>query len=101
MKKQYSFSSKLWLYPGHAGWVFATVPKKESLLIKEATKGQKRGWGSVPVTVKMGKTTWETSIFPDNQARTYLLPVKAKVRQAEEVYEDDVVTVLLSLRLPK
>ncbi len=94
----YTFTAKLWLYPGHAGWVFATVPKKETVRIKELTKGLKRGWGSVPVSVTLGKTTWNTSIFPDNRSGTYLLPVKALVRKKEEVMEDDVVLISISIR---
>jgi hypothetical protein len=96
--KSYTFTAKLWLYPGKAGWVFATVPKKETTMIKEQTKGLKRGWGSVPVTVTLGKTTWETSIFPDNRLGTYLLPIKALVRKKEEVMDDDVVTISLRVR---
>lgn len=96
--KKLSISTKLWLYPGHAGWVFATIPKKESEQIKTATKGLKRGWGSVPVLVTLGKTTWETSIFPDNRSNTYLLPVKAAVRKKEEVMEDDEVLIILKVR---
>ncbi len=94
----YKITSKLWLYPGHAGWVFATVPKKESAEIKERTRGLKRGWGSVPVLVTLGKTTWETSIFPEKRSGTYLLPVKAKVRDAEEVLDGDMVEIKLVLR---
>jgi hypothetical protein len=96
--KLYLFTATLWLYPGHAGWVFATVPKKETARIKEQTKGLKRGWGSVPVSVTLGKTTWNTSIFPDNRSGTYLLPVKALVRKKEEVMEDDAVVISISIR---
>jgi hypothetical protein len=99
MKKQaYPFRAKLWLYPGHAGWVFATVPKKESAHIKEQTKGLKRGWGSVPVLMQLGETTWETSIFPDKHSGTYLLPVKSNVRKEAEVMEGDSVKLTLTLR---
>jgi hypothetical protein len=97
-KRGYSFTTKLWLYPGHAGWVFATVPKKESAHIKEQTKGLKRGWGSVPVLMKLGETTWETSIFPDKRSGMYLLPVKANVRKEAEVMEGDSVKLMLTLR---
>ncbi len=27
---------------------------------------------SIPVRVTVGKTTWETSIFPDKKSQTYL-----------------------------
>ena len=97
--KSYSFTSKLWLYPGaQAAWHFITVPKKESALIKEKHGKNARGWGSLPVSVSIGKTTWQTSIFPDRKSGTYLLPVKADVRRKEGIEEGDTVGVSLAVR---
>ncbi len=80
-KKQFKLQANVWLYPGETGnWHFVTVPKKESAQITEQFKSMKKGWGSLPVEVKIGKTTWTTSIFPDSTSRTYLLPLKAEVR---------------------
>ena len=92
-----TIKTKVWLHPGHAGWHFITVPKKESAQIREVSQGIKRGWGSVRVEVKLGKTTWNTSIFPDTKFGTYLLPLKASVRATEEIGEDDVVSITLKL----
>ncbi len=98
-KNTYSLKLKVWLHPGHAGWHFVTVPKKESALIKETTKGIKRGWGSVRVRVTLGETTWDTSIFADAEFGTYLLPLKSDVRKKEKVEEGDVVKLELMLCL--
>lgn len=96
--KSFAFKTQLWLYPGHSGWVFATIPKKDSITIKKQTIGLKRGWGSVPVTVILGNTTWETSIFPEKISSTYLLPIKARVRKIEEVMEGDRVELHVTIR---
>lgn len=97
--KKYSCSAKLWLYPGaSANWHFLTVPKDVSTDIKEQTKGLRKGFGSVPVEVTIGKTTWQTSIFPDSKSGTFLLPIKAKVRRDEDLYADEPVTFSFSLR---
>ena len=67
-------------------WYFSTLPKKQSKEIKERYSGPfRRGWGSVPVAVTIGSTTWNTSIFPDKIADAYLLPVKAGVRKKEGI----------------
>lgn len=93
-----SFKAKLWIYPGQAAWHFITVPKKESADLKEKYGKNARGWGSLPVSVTVGKTTWQTSIFPDRKSGTYLLPVKAEVRRKEEIEENDSITVSLKVR---
>ncbi len=98
-KKSYKVTGKIWLYPGEfASWHFFTIPKKESGEIKEAYKGLAKGWGSLPVEVTIGKTTWTTSIFPDSKSGTYILPLKALVRRKESLFEGDTCTIRLSIR---
>jgi hypothetical protein len=89
-KSVYRFKTKLWKYQGDAAWYFVSLPKKESLDIKAMQKGARRGFGSIRVTVTIGKTTWQTSIFPTKQG-PYLLPIKASVRKAGDLFEDDMV----------
>jgi hypothetical protein len=91
MKKVYKLKSKVWLYPGMAGWHFITVDKANSAKIKAAHAPKvRRGWGSIRVAAKIGKTEWATSIFPD-KGGTYLLPLKAAVRKKEAVFAGDEV----------
>lgn len=99
MKKSFSFRAKVWLYPGLAGWHFVTVPKKISTTIKETMKGKTKGWGSVPVSVQVGKTVWKTSIFSEKTSGCYLLPLKAQVRKKEEIEEGDLVEIMLKIDL--
>lgn len=87
----YKFKAKLWVYPGDkAAWRFITVPKDASAEIKKKIK-LKNGFGSIRVKANIGKTSWDTSIFPDSKSGTYLLPVKASVRRAEGLEDGDVV----------
>ena len=81
-----------------AGWAFIALPKKESAEIKARFAKKQRGWGSLPVSVTIGKTKWKTSIFPDRKAGVYLLPLKAKVRKKEEIIAGDAVTVFLDIK---
>ncbi len=87
------------LYPGMAGWHFACVDKKSSEKIKKSQEGKKRiGWGSVPVTITIGKTIWDTSIFPDKKSGTYLLPLRSEIRKKENIYAEDVIRFKCVLR---
>ena len=94
---RFSFTAKLWLYPGDASWYFITVPKKESEKVRAVAKKVKRGWGSVKVKAKVGKTPFDTSVFPDSASGTFLLPVKAAVRRKEALDAGDSAKVSLTL----
>jgi hypothetical protein len=107
MAKRYIVHSKVWLWPGDtrstssgqvAAWHFVNVDKKQSAELKEKFGKKKRGFGSIPVTVTIGKTRWQTSIFPDKRSETYLLPLKAQVRRAEGVDAGDMISFTLAVR---
>src|SRR3989344_6510489 len=89
---QYKMRASVWLYPGMAGWHFMMLPKKQSEDIKKTFGALSRGWGSLPVVVTIGNTSWKTSIFPDNKAGTYFLPLKADVRKKEKIKKGDTVS---------
>ncbi len=97
MKFEYSFKAELWLYQGKGAWFFITLPKEESAQIKLFTSHARRGWGAVRVSASIGKTTWQTSIFPYSKTTTYILPVKAEVRKKEKITSGDVVLVNIKL----
>ena len=98
MKNKFKVRSKVWLYPGMTGWHFVGVPKKESEQIKKTYSGFTKGWGSLPVLVTVGKTKWKTSIFHDKRSNTFLLPLKAKVRKAEGIYDDDTISFTIEIQ---
>lgn len=90
--------TKVWRWKQDAGWHFATVPKAQSAQIRSKFSGAKRGWGSVPVRIKVGETQWETSLFPEGKSGTYLFAIKAGVRKAEGIEEGDTIKAEISLR---
>ena len=95
---QFTINATVWLYPGKAGWHFVTIPKNESEQIKGLFGDQKRGWGSLPVMVTLGNTTWKTSIFPDKQSDAYLLPLKAAVRIKQKIATGDIISLTLTVQ---
>lgn len=95
--RRYELKAKVELWQGEAAWHFAVVPKKEAAVIKERFTHAVRGWGSLKVKVSIGKTVWNTSIFPDKKAGTYLLPLKADVRKREDIAAGDTVALTLDV----
>ena len=94
---EYRFETRLWLYTGKAAWHFVTLPHDIADEIEELTAPTRRGFGSVRIEVTIGTTTWQTSIFPDTKAESYVLPIKKPVRVAEGLSADDLVDVTLRL----
>lgn len=75
-------------------WFFVALPQDLSAEIREIPRPQ-RGFGSVRVEVRVGLSTWRTSIFPDSTQGAYVLPLKRAVREAEGIGDKGVVTVEL------
>jgi hypothetical protein len=98
MGQTYKLRSKVIRYPGMDAWHFVAVPLAAAKKIKASqTNKPRKGWGSVRVMVTMGKSKWQTSIFPDKSG-VYLLPLKAQVRAAEGVGHGDMVSYILTIR---
>jgi hypothetical protein len=83
----YEFVGELWQWTGEAAWYFVTLPHEVTDDIDEAHEGSRAGFGSRRVEVTVGATTWRTSVFPDKNTASYLLPVKQSVRKAEGLVE--------------
>lgn len=95
----FKIKARVWLYPGLAGWHFISIPKKESVAIKKDFSASKRGWGSLPVIVTVGNTSWSTSIFPDKKSDMYLLPLKASVRKKENIFNNEQIKLIIKIKL--
>lgn len=98
MTYEYTVSAQVWKYEGKGGWYFISVPSKLSAQISDAFGPKKRGWGSIPITVRTGLSVWQTSLFPDSRTRMYLMPLKASVRKAESIHDGDTVVFTVTLR---
>jgi len=90
------FSGEIWFWKGPAPWFFVTVPAEQSRDLKAISEFVTYGWGVIPVHVRIGKTAWQTSLFPKDGL--YLVPIKASVRKAENLEEGDKVTIRLEVR---
>jgi len=90
------FESRIWYWRGPAPWFFVTVPDKQCNDLRAISGFVTYGWGMIPAKVRIGKTEWTTSLFPKDGS--YIVPIKASVRKAEDLEEGDNVTVQLEVR---
>jgi hypothetical protein len=90
-----SFAGEVWFWRGPSPFHFVTVPEEESAELRAVSSLVTYGWGVIPVTARIGNTTWTTSLFPKNDA--YLVPLRASVREAEDIELGDQVDVVLEV----
>ena len=81
--------TQIWRWKGEGGWHFANVSPKQSAEIKEQFGRIARGWGSIRVRIRIGKTEWNTSLFPHRKSKSYLFAIKADLRKSEAWAEGD------------
>ena len=81
------FAAPVRRYDGQAAWYFVTLPV--DLADEIRSRVEHVGFGSVRVRVRIGGSDWRTSVFPDKESGSYVLPVKAAVRRAEGLDDGD------------
>ena len=97
-KAEYRVRAKVWLYPGKGGWHFVNLSARQSAEIRVRYGLDARGWGSLPVSVRIGETEWMTSLFPDRKSGSYLFAIKAEVQQKENIAAGDTITAAVRIR---
>ena len=85
------FKTKLFRYPGPAGWTFAPNPDRHAPLVTH-------GWGRTPVRARIDGHSWETSVWRDKRYGTRLA-VPQRVRG--EKGDGDTVEVELAPAGPR
>lgn len=89
------FSGPIWFWKGPAPWYFVTIPDEPAQAIKAVSGTVTYGWGMIPVTVRIGHSEWTTSLWPKDGS--YIVPIKASIRKAEDLAEGDDVTIVLEV----
>ncbi|HZB32640.1 MAG TPA: DUF1905 domain-containing protein [Streptosporangiaceae bacterium] len=93
------FDAELWIWDARRddSWIFVSLPTEASEEIRDLAGGVRRGFGSLRVRVKLGGSTWTTSIFPDAARGCFVLPLKRAVRKAEAIDAGDTATLSVEL----
>lgn len=88
--RRFTFSGRVWRYPGTGGWHFVTLDEQVSARIRRSIV-EKRPWGYVKVRATVGRTSWQTGLWPQAKEGVYLLVIKQAVRAKEGIREGDTV----------
>jgi hypothetical protein len=91
------FSGEIWYWRGPSPYHFVTVPEEQSADIRMVARMVTYGWGVIPVTARIAKTRWTTSLFPKDGL--YLVPLKVAIRKAERLSLGDVVQVRVTIEI--
>ena len=82
------------------GWVALSGEAADAVaaheLMRRLERGKRRGFGSVKVTVRLGESRWQTSLFPQKTGG-WFLPIKKPVRLAEGLDFGDTIEIELEL----
>jgi hypothetical protein len=90
----YRFTADLWQAPG-GSWHFVTVPIDVTDEIDETAPSARVAFRSARVDVTIGRTNWQTSVFPDRRVGAFVLPLKRTVREVEGLAAGDAVDITL------
>lgn len=84
----------MWRYQGEGPWYFVYASKELSQKIKDTVHNRKKspGFQFVRIQATVGKTSWQTSLFPTKDG-PYLIAIKADVRRKEGIDEGDSVSI--------
>ena len=94
---KYGFESCVWSYQGPGSWFFVSLPAELALEIREKFKCEEEGWGRLKANAKVGNTICKTAIWFDTKKNTYILPLKAEIRNKEQIAEGDKVNCYIWL----
>jgi hypothetical protein len=86
---------KVWQYPGPGGWHFVNLNRRDSKRIRDFPLAKTVAWGYVRVKATIGKTTWDTTLFPGKNG-IYMIAIKAVVRKKENIRLDDMVQIKIT-----
>ncbi|MCL2038060.1 DUF1905 domain-containing protein [Candidatus Saccharibacteria bacterium] len=76
-----------------APWWFVPVPAK----ISQPYKPLATNFGFIPVTLKVGKSSWPSSLLPSGDG-THCIAVPAKIRKAENIKLGDKLSIEFEIR---
>ena len=93
---KYEFEAKVWQYAAPSGgWYFVSLPVDIAAEIRIILKSEEEGWGRLKARAKINNTEWDTAIWFDSKAKTYILPLKAEIRKKEKLEKDKNVRIII------
>jgi hypothetical protein len=90
------FKGEIFYWRGPAPFLFVAIPEDPSRDLKAISARVTYGWGVIPVHVRIGKTEWQTSLFPKDGR--YLVPIRMSVQKSENLEVGDSVVIQVEVR---
>ena len=81
----FTIKGKVWRYPGPAGWYFVNMNRQDSARIRKMPRVKTVAWGYVRAEAAVGKTVWNTTLFPA-KGGIYMIAIKAAVADRMVLY---------------
>ncbi len=91
------FEAVVWHWRGPSPYHFVSVPDDDAAELQLVAAHVTYGWGMIPVTATIGRTTWTTSLFPKDG--TYAVPLRDAIRRAEDIEVGRSITLTLQVDL--
>lgn len=88
--KKFTVEDELRIFQMISPWRYVDIPYEHIEGLKTG------GWGSIPVYVTVGKSTWKTSLFPMKK-KTYFVPIKKLVCKKEGLTVGEKVAVKIEV----
>lgn len=87
--------AKVFEWRGPAPFHFVAISGDDADDIRSVARAVTYGWGMIPVSCRIGRTSFTTSLWPKDG--DYYLPLKDAVRKAEGVRLGATITVKVSV----
>jgi hypothetical protein len=84
----FEVSGEVGLWPSSkpgGGWHYLIVDGQTAMEIRYAALGRTGGFGSIKVRARIGRTEWQTSLFPHRDSGGFIILLKAEVRRREGI----------------
>lgn len=94
----YEVSVEVWRSEGPPDRHFVTLPDDVARDVRARFGGSGQAVGSLPVSVKIGRSIWSTSLYADTGSGSYVIPIKDDARRRERLREAQVVTVTFAIK---
>lgn len=94
---RFTVHAEVFEWRGPAPFHFVKVSGSDADAIREVASAVTYGWGMIPVSGRVGQTSFTTSLWPKSDG--YYIPLKDEVRLAENIALGDTVTVHIEVRV--
>jgi hypothetical protein len=91
--KPFTFIARVWKWPGDMAWHFINIPRERYEKIRAQYPR-----GMVKVTTTIGKTSWDTALFPHSKTKSFIMPIKQLIRKKESIFAGEEVKIRIEFK---